>query len=349
MATEGSRHGWGDVAKGVGILAIVTSHVIIHDKSISSGAFKTMIGLTAMPTFFVLSGLMFKPAAMGKVFRKRVRSIAIPYCAFLLLVTLLVFARDLMLPNPSMPHLWQFLWGGAALKGDFGTFWFLSALFFTQLLYNAVASRFPDPAGAPLLMLMVTMVLVSAVATQAASTWSLPLSIDRLPYTIPLFWFGHLLQYEGRHRRVIYGGLAAIALAVVIALTHGYAFRIALKGGVIEPPVLGLLAGFLTARVALSLYKILSTIPGLSDAIVFAGRRSLVILCLHQFVHFTLRRLGVETSWILIAIAFTLPALSWGVFARLSWTRAIFLGTGPPRSGDRGYLSGGLKPAPDAG
>lgn len=328
---KSDRKAWGDIAKGVGILAIVTSHVVVHDKTLPSATYKMVMGLVTMPTFFVLSGMMFRPGEIGSFFVRRVRSIAVPYFAFLLLVTLLVAARDILLPNPSMPHLWQFLWGGEELKGDFGTFWFLSTLFFTQLLYNLVASRHPDPIGLPLVLLAAGLLLGGTALDQLAKGWALPWSLHLLPYTVPLFWFGHLLQREQQHRTLIYAGLAVIGVVALVALSQGAHFWIAMKGRQIEPPVIGLLVGFVTAKLAISVYRLTASVPGISHALGFAGKRSLVILCLHQFVHFSLRRVGVETTWILILFAFTLPACSVIAFERFAWSRAIFLGRTKPR------------------
>ncbi|MGK2910603.1 MAG: acyltransferase family protein [Sphingobium sp.] len=330
MRRPADREGWGDVAKGVGILTIIVTHVLLHDPQANTPNMRLAASLVAMPAFFVTSGLIFRPIAPGKLIQRRTRSILVPYIAFLSVVVLLVMARDIVLGGNSLPTVGEFLWGGSSLKGDFGTFWFLSSLFLTQVAYNALAYRYADPARREVIFLVAGILLAGTLAALVFPGRSLPFSLETLPFTIPLFWFGHLLQHEREHRRQVRILLIMIAVAALVAAMVGYRFRIALKAGSIEPPILGLLLGFLTAKLALTSYRLIARVPLISSTLAAVGQASLVLLCLHQWVHFTLRRVGVETSWIIISLACFLPYLAWIVMRQIEWVKIVFLGTRPP-------------------
>ncbi|MDX3908766.1 MAG: hypothetical protein QHC67_03005 [Sphingobium sp.] len=337
MQGPAQRQTWSDVGKGCGIIAVAATHILLHDPAVDPGVVRSTLGLTSIPAFFALAGLMFKPRPPMQLAMRRVRSMLGPYVAFLCLVMSGVLARDFVLGGNSLPSLEQFLWGGAILKGDFGTFWFLTSLLFTQIAYNALAFRYPDPAGPVPVSIVAAILLVGTAILHIFPGLSLPWSLETLPFTIPLFWFGHLLQRERAHARWI--GLAMIAVigAAIVALLFGQVFRIGIKGGFVSPPVLGLLFGMVMARLAVLAYRGIAKIPLLAPALSNVGQASLVILCLHQFIHFSLRRVGVETSWILLFFSCALPYLAWRIFGRFTWVKIVFLGGRPsPAAGDPG-------------
>jgi fucose 4-O-acetylase-like acetyltransferase len=333
MGAEQSGGTWRNVARGASILGIISTHVLNHDVVLGDHEAKFIAGLFFMPAFFVISGLGFRPLPFNRLLRRRLLSVIVPYVAFLVLVAILVAGRDFLIGGGSLPPLRDFLLGGAYLRGDFGAFWFLTAFFFTQLVYNLIASRYPDPADRRLVIIIGSMVVATAGARFILPNVGLPWSIDKLLYTVPLFWFGHLLQFEQEHARAIRSALVAISAMSLAAGLAGWRFLFNIKYGVTEPPVLSVLFGFVGARIALAVFRILPQAPLLPRLLSGLGRYSLVVLCLHQFVHFTLRRIGVETTWILILFAAIVPYMSHFVFARLPLGGLLFLGSpGAPKA-----------------
>ena len=72
-----------DIAKGLGIAAVVVGHVT------SSEPLRDAIFIWHMPLFFFLSGYLFKPGrAVTAVAKTRALSLLVPYVAFLVVLAL---------------------------------------------------------------------------------------------------------------------------------------------------------------------------------------------------------------------------------------------------------------------
>ncbi|MGO4642525.1 acyltransferase family protein [Mesorhizobium sp. 2RAF45] len=90
--------------------------------------FAKCVLLFHMPLFFVVSGYVYKPASSAELFWKKISSLAVPYVAFLTVLTFAVISRRILLGDVS--SRWQLremavndALGGMRLWRDFGVFW----------------------------------------------------------------------------------------------------------------------------------------------------------------------------------------------------------------------------------
>lgn len=125
---------WVDIAKGLGIIAVVLGH--------SGSKLTPYLYWFHMPAFFILSGYLFKPlssygAVKDYAFRKAKRFF-LPYLAFLITVILMeryVRYRHGLSLGIEQEELNNWIFGGSNLKGWFGPFWFITCMYLTQTVF----------------------------------------------------------------------------------------------------------------------------------------------------------------------------------------------------------------------
>lgn len=137
MSNLKSRQEWVDIAKGLGIIAVVMGHsgnaVITH-----------YLSWFHMPLFFMLSGYFFKPIE-PKVFLSWCNNIAkrllVPYFSYGIVIVLIAFGSNQHISR-LLEDLINLVYGGVVLQGPYGVFWYITCLLLTQLLFGFI-SRFP--------------------------------------------------------------------------------------------------------------------------------------------------------------------------------------------------------------
>src|SRR5690606_22522727 len=96
-----------------------------------------------MPFFFILSGFVFKPAAnwneFNRIIVRRARQLLIPYLSFfftiLIIKIIYLFFLDEFSIRTVLLDMARLLYGGQALSGFYATFWFITCLFTTHVVF----------------------------------------------------------------------------------------------------------------------------------------------------------------------------------------------------------------------
>ncbi|UAJ81005.1 acyltransferase family protein [Leifsonia sp. ZF2019] len=189
-----------------------------------------------VPVFFFLTGYLWKRGrTVGDEFVKRGRTLGLPYIGWFVVVSLLVAVDMARSGAVDLSFLGPSGYGGLSARGAFGTFWFVSTLFFAALLYRMI-ERLPR-----------AVVWIVAIAGLAAGYlfggWlaSTPLAIgSALPCLIFLAVGTAAREVEPRIPRKPLVGLALIVLPlVVIALVQPEPIDI--KQGLYGAPAVGVL------------------------------------------------------------------------------------------------------------
>lgn len=131
------RELWLDGAKGFAMILVVAGHVYNHNNLI------TYIYWFHMPAFFLFSGYVSKPverwSQVGPYLKRRAHSLLIPYITYLGLFTLIRYAEELIQGNISLnwyiEDIEKIIFGGRFITSYYGVFWFVTCLFFTQVLF----------------------------------------------------------------------------------------------------------------------------------------------------------------------------------------------------------------------
>ena len=141
---ENSPYNYIDIAKGLGMLAVVWGHVR------TSGMLFLFVYSFDIPLFFFMAGMMFKNDkydSLGKLLKSRARTLLKPYVLFSLATWLfwLIYCRLVGFEADYLYSLLQTVYAQGTyeyLAHDF-PMWFVTALFVVEVLYYFI-SKLPD-------------------------------------------------------------------------------------------------------------------------------------------------------------------------------------------------------------
>jgi fucose 4-O-acetylase-like acetyltransferase len=311
------RQVWLDMAKGTGIILVVIAHVADNSTRPLAPVVFAGLSLFFMPLFFVISGFLHTPNERGHFFWKRVRTLLVPYFVFLGMIMAAILVLEAL--RGDLPAPWQIrerlvdaALGGRFLVRELGVFWFVTCLFFTQIIYNEIALRTRGPTD-PRAIAFVCASVVLAYAIQAywPDLYS-PLAIAQVPLGIGAFWFGNLLRDRGFAPLPALMLVGAVLVVATVARMHGADFTFSMKNGIYGPPLLGLLVALALSLCVLVAVRLVEDVRALSIPLTALGEASLVIMFQHQFVHFSLRDLGLSDELALVLLSVAIPyAMFW--------------------------------------
>lgn len=277
---DAQREQWADVARGMGIIAVVAGHTFAPTSNATQWIFAFH-----MPLFFILSGYFFSIRGGFKVTAaRRAKALLVPYVATVaiyLIYTVLVLGRPQHIESwiaslmyASGKEIQQF----PAIE-PIGPMWFLPALFAASLIAYGIESMFGKWAGK---LLGIGLAVAAGIAI--GRYIFLPLSID-VALVVQLYLFFGLAarrqQWIDSAQRLALAkwlvlGLCAIALVVerydvVTSLNNRDYRHFAVQvAGAIGGSVLVIWAATVIAR------HRLAAVP-----LAYIGRAAIVILCFH--------------------------------------------------------------------
>lgn len=269
----GGRLEWIDVARGIGIIAVVAGHVW------RSGPLRDALYSFHMPLFFLLSGLLSRPQPPKGFALRQLASQMRPYAAFL---ALLIIADQIIEPmkgqrpifNQWPDDILPILLGGSWLRGPYTIFWFVPCLMAARMLFNALLSRWPDPLDRRWCIAILPVLVVAYVAGEVTQTSVLGLLT--VPMALVLLWIGALWQ-QVPWRHWMWLPLGALALAGLSGLLPTLNMKAADYGW----PILSLASAVATS---LLIFRISVHVAPFGGWFAAVGRASLVIMYLHVAV-----------------------------------------------------------------
>lgn len=299
---------WVDKAKGLGIVCVVAGHVL------SPGAATQSIYLWHMPLFFALSGYLFSPKPLWAYARQKAQHLLIPYASFLLLLSL-----GPLLQGQTW-HLWKMAYGGRALTGTWGTFWFVPVLFLTQQLANVLMNTCSRGLLAGICLL--SLLAASLIAPAAP----LPLALDVVLFALPIFWIGQLCK--GREPESLW--ISALGLLGLVLSAMGALPSLDMKQGNYGWPLLSLVFSLAAVHLACQISRLNL---GRWDPRASLGRASMTIMFVHPLLF---RLLRDDLHWLSHAGLLTLCAIAgpWllhELLTQTALTRRLFLGESKPK------------------
>ncbi|UYY57099.1 acyltransferase family protein [Sphingomonas sp. S2-65] len=309
-----NRVEWIDALRGVGIIFVVAGHVF------SAPAAHHVIFLFHMPLFFFLSGFLFRPEPFRVLAKKRVRSLLIPYVAFLLLVTaldLVAFKFDNIHTLPLHPYSRFFgslAFGGSLLTGSQGVAWFVPCLFLTTLAYAAAEQACGGPLKPATIAVVVALYLLSFLLPAGPS----PLGSGQVPQALAFFWAGRAAQpaaWPGRGW--------AVGLAVFLAAA-AFVPAIDMKYMQFGWPVVSALVALGAIAALTRAAQALASRQAINRAASALGRAALVIMFLHLFFVVHLRHVAPEP--LIFILGLLAPFLAYLLLSKFEAGRFIFLG-----------------------
>ncbi|KEZ21232.1 Acetyltransferase, fucose-4-O-acetylase [Sphingobium yanoikuyae] len=292
------RLDWVDVARGIGIIAVVVGHVWTR------GPLRDAMYSFHMPLFFLLSGMLSRPHPVGAFTRRQLVSQMRPYAIFL---ALLILADQVIEPakgNLPIFHQWPrdllpILLGGYWLRGPYTIFWFVPCLMLARILFNLALNWWPDPLDRRWALLMIPVLLLAygiGYVTPAS-----PLGLLSVPMAMILLWVGAL--WPRLHWRNLW--LVPLALLALAGLA-GWLPTLNMKAGDYGWPLLSIGSGIATS---LLIFRLSARIVSVAASLATIGRASLLIMYLHvAIIHYGTPY--ADKLW-LLGFALLTPCLLW--------------------------------------
>ncbi|QGP78568.1 acyltransferase family protein [Sphingobium sp. CAP-1] len=305
------RLDWVDVARGIGILAVVIGHVWTR------GPLRDAMYAFHMPLFFLLSGMLSRPHAVGAFTRRQLLSQMRPYAAFLALLIVADQIIERLKGHLPIFHTWPedlvpIVLGGFWLRGPFTIFWFVPCLMMARILFNIALHRWPDPLDrrwAAMLLPMLLLAYAPGWWTQAS-----PLGLLSVPMAFVLLWVGAVWPRMRWHNGLILP-LGLLAGAGLSGLLPTLNMKVADYG----VPLLSIGAA---VAASLLIFRLSARIAPFAGPLAALGRASLVVMYLHvAIIHYLSPYLG---KLALLGLALVLPFLAYHLI-RATPLRRIFL------------------------
>lgn len=311
-AQGGGRLEWIDVARGIGIIAVVAGHVW------TKGPFRDALYSFHMPLFFLLSGMLSRPQPPERFALRQLSSQMRPYAAFL---ALLIVADQIIEPmkgqrpifNQWPEDLLPILLGGSWLRGPYTIFWFVPCLMVSRILFNALLARWPDPLDRRWLITIIP-AIVCAYAVGEMTKASV-LGLLTVPMAFVLLWVGaawQLVQWQ-RWMWLPLGGIGLAGLSGLLPTLN-------MKAADYGLPIFSLASAVATSVLIFRISVHLAPYGGWLAAV---GRASLVIMYLHvAVIHYLSPHL--DEPWLLLN-ALLLPTGIYYLLRATPAARRLFL------------------------
>jgi fucose 4-O-acetylase-like acetyltransferase len=312
-----------DVAKGLGIAAVVVGHIC------EPTAITNVLYLFHLPLFFFISGFLFSITDDHSAFViKKIKQFSIPYISFLFF-SLIYQVQYSYHKNHSLDLksfiglVWRALFGGRWLYGWGAVFWFISVLLLVLVIMNYLIPKLKRPH---MHILMIAFIILSYVNSYYFQTVKIPLNANVVFAAAPIFYLGYLSKKLDVGKYDIVFTLVTI-IGVILTL-KGILPRFDMKNVEYGVPVLSFLVTlssvFLIIRFSFFIDKVF---PWASILIASFGKASILIMYLHQPVQILFRALGVQSNLYLISIALILPYLLYLFANNFQILRVLFIGS----------------------
>ena len=218
---ENNRIDYIDIAKGVGMLAIIWGHIMLFGWSYK------LVYSFHIPLFFCLSGMCFnqkKYTSVWQLIKRRVQTLLIPYVIFSVVTWLIYVAGVLAFHNDTMQNCWYYLLQTILAQGSGGylehnvALWFVTCLFVVDVLYYFI-SKLPDWANILVCLLCATGGVL--MSSHYYNITTLPWSVDSALSAMPFFAFGNLMVKKLSHEKIVQSvdNHLLIYVAITVLLT----------------------------------------------------------------------------------------------------------------------------------
>ncbi|MBU3028347.1 acyltransferase family protein [Zobellia galactanivorans] len=306
------RFEWIDNIRGVMIFLVAMGH-IITDGSIDN----TFNSIMRMPTFFMISGFLFKFKPAKSYFKHKTIHLIIPYFVYLIpILGIQMYIEG----KGIIDYLGRLLLGGAFLYTWTGVFWFITCLFFTQQIFNLFIN-WPIKRIA---VVMLSFLLFAYLNSVFFPSIIFPLSINICLYSCPLFFMGFLFKriIEETNISIL---IPIIILVSVFILSTFFLpeLYINMKNIDYGIPIVSYALSVICAFCTILLFRSFNNFHLLS----FFGKASMVIMYLHLPIKYTLEGIYPNLNqWMILLIAVLIPTLLYYQFKKHPMTKRYLLG-----------------------
>jgi acyltransferase len=271
---------WVDVLKGIGIIIVVLGHSGVPYE------LKKFLLSFSMPLFFFISGYLFKNESnnIGSFFKKRVRSLLIPYFWFSIITYMLWVMVERNIKDSTTPTLKPLI--GIFYSNninDFmvynGVLWFLTCLFIVEMIYSIINNKIKNRKH---IMLIIVSFSILGYLDSLYFSIRLPWGIDVALTGVVFYGIGNLLQiyinnfFYSYHRKI---GLLITSIIIILltAIIERNNTIVYMYDNTYGNYILFYLAGFMGIAASFAMALFISK----SKILSFYGKNSIIVLAVH--------------------------------------------------------------------
>lgn len=283
-----------DIAKGIAMLFVVSGHIGF------GATYSNIIHVFHVPLFFVITGYLFyftKKRSFGNTLIRKTKALLIPYfCMSLFHVAIYLFAEKIgfFLKPSEGPSIITAIVFNSIDSSYVGFQWFLTALFFASILFEAI-NRIR-----PAILRIGVLLIVISISICSKYFWNIlfPFSINQACVALLFLEAGYLYASKengaSKSAKIVicFVGVICLLLAFVINMPVNYRTE---NWGIF--PVhfslsIAVCLMILIACLHLSepgVAKVKNTV--IAKGLSFIGRNSLVFLCFNEIIIILLRNM----------------------------------------------------------
>ena len=191
-AVQSEREEWIDIARGILMILVVIGHSGKNHYEVTTIGY--YIYQFHMPAFFIISGILYKPLKDDETVLSRIIKISkrflIPYFCYIFALSIPDWFQMLQSHawNSFAESLLNLLYGGRHLAGYDGDLWFITSLFFAEILFLLIDSFAHNVKNKILLVFLCYMIahIHAWYFHDAIFPWSLEISF----FAVAFYAFG---------------------------------------------------------------------------------------------------------------------------------------------------------------
>jgi len=329
----GDRLAWIDVAKGIGIALVVIGHACAEATAINAMWARDVIYLFHMPLFFIVSGYLAKPGPLASYARQRLNALMVPYVCYLFIIGVPVALATHQLHGRSASHEFALYgFGGQHLVTYMTVFWFVTCLFFAQIIYRAMQRISASPYDWRIVGIIAACCFFSYTVLPRLHVLT-ALDVGVVPMALVLIWFGQIYRSLDGRPRLVFGAclIALIGLGMYLHYFPLYAFD--MKSTLFGPFLPGLSTAVALSWLMFELSKRLASSKIWVACISPFGRASLTIMFLSEPVRRLLLMVGAPAV-LSVAGAMIVPVVLHTLFEHNQLSSRLLLGQTVRRKSD---------------
>lgn len=273
-----------DIFRGFGIVLMIMGHIYFGDK------FDFYIHAFHMPMFFFVTGFFFrsKEIEIAEFIKKKFMTLLIPYLSFSVMHCIFYLILNKTFHISLLYHVMLINTDGMPIAG---ALWFLTALFFVDILYFVLDRKFKD--NMKVFTLIIVFFAAAGTAVPMLMNIRLPWAIDISFVSLGFCHIGRLISQNRSNKIIaymlnmnIFYTIAVIAVFSITVFVNGYVNM--RKGEYSIVPLfwlnaIGLIIGWLNlARIIDSSLSNAPVVDKVIGEMKFIGRNSIIYLCLNQ-------------------------------------------------------------------
>lgn len=314
---------WIDIAKAIGIIAVVIGHFAPKDTT-----FYASIYWWHMPLFFIIGGFFVKPLQLQELpefWRRKIWPQLKEYFGYGLALITLSFVVEQHTWQFSLHYIWRLLYGGTLLTGYLSAFWFMT-VYLGSLILVSLVKGYAQPVGMQAVIMLWLFILGTSYQNATVQFGrALPGNLDLVLLAAPYMFTGWCFFHYARKllQNAAFGLIPLGLFMILYRLQYSgrLNFLLYLKSHHITHPLMALVVpvilavGIFAFSKGLALFRIGRLLGAL-------GRSTLPIMYLHKAVGYLLEKITQPhlLLWVIAGVLLPFCMIQLWQYLKTQWS-----------------------------